>query len=449
MADTYRLLQSGGSDTLARFCSDNNVKVDDVWVPLLLLRPPRAKNDTPVPISPTTAIVLLEHASGRLVTRRGDILAHIPILFVDEYNLALPPSAVPDDCTVFVRASKSMIKKRMANGMQILHRPITNEQAISEGSALVVSGETQHAQKRPRTSTTSGADTGSMTGDAGASAQRRKRTAEMGVRFEEYLQKALEESRGGHGAHGGVIMKETMANLFRVRDAVPLHFVMRGKPQTTIHVKGVAWNIPDWRVLYRVFRRGGTVDTASRSTYNDAARLIAVFMIDNVLIRREPIRAFLQRGHHVWSLADPDLPSAVHKLAEKGYRIVFLDHYPSLHHGNEIALGAKLNPVAELCQQHFSCDVTVVISTMSCISATHRRDGMPFILPQSGVWQFFIIQLNGGLRADAESLLVGESLGGVECSRADVLSQGRRDAEFARNCGLRYMDSDRLKKEAL
>ncbi|RNF26455.1 uncharacterized protein Tco025E_01177 [Trypanosoma conorhini] len=449
MADAYRLLQSGGSDTLARFCSDNKVKVEDVWVPLQLLCPRRAKNDTPVPVSPATAILLLEHTSGRLVTRRGDILAHIPLLFTDEHNLSLPPSAVPEDCTVFVRASKSMTKKRMIKGMHILHRPITSEQAVAEGSALVVAEETQPAQKRTRTSTRSGTQTETIVGDTEAAARRRKAKAEMGARFEEYLQKALEESRGGRGAHGGVIMKETMANLLRVRDAAPLHFVMRGKPQTSIHVKDLAWNIPDWRVLYRVFRRGGAADGASKTTYNDAARLIAVFMIDNVLIRREPMRACLQPAGRVWSVVDSDLLSAVPRLAEKGYRIVLLDHYPSLHHGNETALETKLHPIAELCRQYFSCDVTVVISTMSCISAAHRREGMPFILPYSGLWQFFVVQLNGGLRPDAESLLVGESLGGVECSRADALSQGRRDAEFARNCGLRYMDREGLKKETL
>ncbi|EAN98764.1 hypothetical protein C3747_2g143 [Trypanosoma cruzi] len=449
MADAYRILKSSGSDTLAGLCSDQKVDLNDVWIPLQSFCSARGRMDTPVIISPATAIVLLDHPSGKLVTRRGDILARIPLLFLDERNLAIPPSAIPDGCTLFVRAAKSISKKRMVKGLSILHRPITREQAFAEGSSLALEEETKVVQKQPRKSTGSGADAVTVAGGMEAALERRKKTAKIDGLFEEYLQKALEGFRDGRLANGGVIMKETMANLLRVRDAAPLHFVMHGKSKKYIHVNGIPWFIPDWRVIYRVFRRGETVEETAKTTYTDAARLVAVFMIDNVLIRREPIHACLQEGHPMWSLIDPNLPSAAHKLAEKGYRIVLLDHYPSLHHGNEIALEAKLNPIAELCQKYFTCDVTVVLSTMSYISAAYRSDGKPFLLPYSGLWQFFITQLNGGLRADADSLLVGESVEGVDHRREDVLSQGRRDAKFAMNCSLRYVDSDSLKKEIL
>ncbi|KEG12161.1 hypothetical protein DQ04_01941080 [Trypanosoma grayi] len=448
MADAYRLLQSERLDTLTRFCASHKLDIADVWVPLQLLRSTRGKDDTPVQISPATAVVLLNHATGQLFTRRSDILAHLPLLFVDASNLAIPPNVVPEGCIIFARATTGMSKKRLPKGITLLHRPITSTQAVAEGSALVEEGDDpQQLLRHTRTSTESATDMSTVAGGPNGSLGKRSKRARSDAVFEEHLQKALEASGSERAAHGSTIITETMANLIRVRDAVPLHFMTHGKTETSLRVKEVSWNIPDGRIMYRIFRRSGSSDASTKSTYTDAARFIAVFIIDNVLLRREPIHAYLQHGNPSWSLIDLELLTAAQKLVEKGYRIVLLDHYPSLHHGNVFALEAKLHPIAELCQKHFKCDVTVVLSTMSYISASHRRDGMPFVLPYSGVWQFFIAQLNGGLRADAESLLVGAAADDASGSSANPSSQGKRDAQFAMNCGLRYVDGAALKQE--
>ncbi|KAH9589271.1 Polynucleotide kinase 3 phosphatase [Trypanosoma melophagium] len=449
MSDAHRVLLSERDSTLGKLCSERKVSPADVWLPLALLRPARGKEDTPVYFSPTTPLALLEHNTGKLITHRNDILSKIPLLFADEVNLAIPSSAVPMGFTLFAHVSKNMSKKRIAKGVSVLYRPITVAQAVAEGSARVEK-DTKDVRKHSRVSVESGVDTSTIAGDEYITLEkRRKKREKSDALFEEYLQKSLESSSSSdYVGQGNAILKGTLTNLIRVRDAVPLHFFTHGKSQISINVKGLVWNIPDNRVLYRIFRREGSSGSSGKSTYSDVARLIAVFMIDGVLLKREPLQNYLQDKHFEWSLIDMDLPSIVHKLAEKGYRIVVLDHYPSLHHGNTLALEAKLQPITELCQKHFNCDVTVLLSTMSYVSASYRRDGMPFVLPYSGIWQFFITQLNSGLRADADSLLVGASSDETP-DNANLFSQSQRDCKFAMNCGLRFMDAMTLKREIL
>ncbi|ORC92600.1 uncharacterized protein TM35_000033530 [Trypanosoma theileri] len=448
MLNAHRLLRSERDDTLGRLCGEHRVNTADVWLPLALLRPARGKENTPVPLTASTPFLLLEESTGTLITHRKDILTKLPLLFADERNLAIPTSAVPAGFTLFVHVSKNMSKKRIAKGMTVLYRPITSAQAVAEGSALVEQ-DLKEMRKHTRTSIQSGLDSSTVAGDVDVTLEKkRKKREKSDALFEEYLQQSMESSSNDHIRQGNAILKGTLTNLIRVRDAVPLHFITHGKPQTSMSVKGLTWNIPDNRVMYRIFRREGSSGNSGKSIYTDVARLIAVFIIDGVLLKREPLQNYLQDKQHKWSLLDTELPSLAHKLAEKGYRIVLMDHYPSLHHGNTLALESKLQPIAELCQKHFSCDVTVLLSTMSYVSASYRRDGMPFVLPYSGVWQFFITQLNSGLRADADSLLVGAS-SDVREDAVDLFSQAQRDAKFAMNCGLRCMDAKTLKEEIL
>ncbi|RHW69240.1 hypothetical protein DPX39_100142600 [Trypanosoma brucei equiperdum] len=451
MAETFQLLPSEQGETLGRFCAAKRVNVTDVWLPLQLLRPARAKDDTPVVLSPSTAAVLLNHKTGKLTTRRSEILALVPVLFADERNFAFPLSAIPTDCTIFARASKAMASKRIPSGLTVMHRSVTPAQALAEGSCLS-DAEPQPKVAKKQALSDSGLTVGSVPtapASTDTSAGQVNKRARSDAAFDGFLQEALVTLRGGKSTpREGVIIRETLDNLIQVCNAPPLHFVTQNKRMTSLNVLGCIWNVPDERVIYRVFRRGGEGEGPSTSTHTDSERLIAVFIIDNVLLKREPAKPGAHNEGPLWSLVDEKLPEVARALSERGYRIVLLDHYPALHHGNHYALHTKLIPIAELCRQHFTADVTVVISAVSNISGSRRRDAIPFVLPHSGLWEFFVTQLNGGMRAERDSLLVGLTVNPDEEHR-DMGCQGRRDVLFAINCGLRYVDGATVSREVL
>nr|CCC94598.1 unnamed protein product [Trypanosoma congolense IL3000] len=443
MKNVFRLLPCEQDDTLGRSCAANKVAITDVWIPVQLLRPPRKKDDSPIAIPPGTAVVLLNHTTGCLVTRRSDILSLVPVLFASEQNFCIPPSTIPRDCTLFARAAKGMSNKRVPAGISIMHRSITAEQALAEGSCIAESDSQSTASKKKvkleRDVATGSVVTVATTTDTAVERANKRRRSD--ALFEESLHSVLATMRGGGGTHrDDIIIKETLENLHRVRSAPPLHFVTHNKRVTSLNVMGLVWHIPDERVIYRIFRQYDKGENCSAFAYTDSSRTVAAFMIDDVLLRRECLGAGAGGESTKWSVTDARLPATAGVLAERGYRIVLVDHYPSLHHGNLYALESRLQPIVELCKQHFTWDVTVVLSVVSHISAASRRDMAPFVLPNSGLWDFFTTQLNGGLRPDGRSILVGPRASAGEEVRK-FSCQGVMEAEFAKNCGLRYCDA--------
>ncbi|KAG8342879.1 putative Polynucleotide kinase 3 phosphatase [Trypanosoma vivax] len=452
MAESHSLLPSGCADTLRHFCAEHKLRIEDVWLPIKLFGAARRKEGVPICIPPDTPVCMLNHQTGQLIVHRGAILAHIPVLFADEVKFAIPPEAVPSHCTLFARAAKNMSSKRLQAGLSLMHRPITREQAITEGS--VVPPKTELV---PQMEHSAGDDTVSsaLTGDKSVPvhdidtvSRKVKKRSRIDTIFEDYLKKALVSlKKEKHVTGTDTVMTETFANLAGLRNALPLHFVTNGKMVSSLTVQGLSWNIIEGRVMYRVFRQGGATE-GSATTHMDCSHSVAAFMIENVFVKREPMSAWVKNKRLSWSLSDTELPAVLRTLADKGYRIVLLDHYPSLHHGSSHAVEAKLSPIVELCQQHLPVSVTVLISLVSYISAAHCRIGAPFVHPNSGMWQLFIRQVNGGLRPDSGSFLVGATRADERSSQA-YWSQGQRDAQFATNCGIRYFDVEAVKREVL
>lgn len=126
-----------------------------------------------------------------------------------------------------------------------------------------------------------------------------------------------------------------------------------------------------------------------------------------------------------------------------GFRIVLLDHFPSLHHGNRVNCKRHLAPLVHYCHScnTHGCTCTVILSIISYITA-QQRGGLnsSFTLPQAGLLQFFVQHFNASLQPDpALSFVVGTS------TRQNVFCTNiHRD--FAAHAGLRYVDVDELLK---
>ncbi|KPA78439.1 hypothetical protein ABB37_06066 [Leptomonas pyrrhocoris] len=126
----------------------------------------------------------------------------------------------------------------------------------------------------------------------------------------------------------------------------------------------------------------------------------------------------------------------MNSYADRGYRIVWLEHYPVLHHASLFTVEKTLAPVVRLwreCGSHLT--VTVVLSAMSCVTAT-RRQGMElsFVVPQAGLLQFFVGEMNVSLQPDAKAA----SIVGCGARGSAFLHTMHRD--FAGNAGLPYVD---------
>lgn len=460
----YRLLNCNVDSTLVEIARRHHVHHRDLWIPLSAAASLRAKSSKPVAISPTTQVALLNRSDGSILFQKLEICLKLHVakaLLCNEEDVMIAPADVPETFELFIRWDRPGTKHIEAK-KQLLHCALHNDSHRGGSGASLCA-----ILKRSRVD---GA------GDDGTSilqstAVERHTQSLFHSRSAEDLERRLSavllaQGRPSHptALH---IQQTTLSNIQRREGDAPLHFVV-SRNEPSVVVGGVRWTRPDPRVLYRVFRSERSNDRAEVSKYSDGSRYIRFYFIEDVLLCRTlnsivslPVESqsvdplpFLQGSsstttqtttsitaeEHAKRLLNDTLLADMKSHAERGYRIVFLDHYPTLHHGSSFTLETVLQPIADFCTLHCrDFTVTVVLAVTSYVNATqrHRRD-FSFVLPQVGLLKLFTAQLNASLEPDPETTaVIGTN------QRPSPFLRGTHST-FARNASLTYTDMEEL-----
>ncbi|CCW61282.1 unnamed protein product [Phytomonas sp. EM1] len=471
---------------LPELASSIGAKPRDLWLPLRAFASSRSRITTPIRISDSTPIVLHHKESGNLTCNRREILFHLNFFNINNVGgLSLAPSDIPERYELFVRWDKPAGNKLISSNTTVLHRAIPESMTIAEGSAISSGSARVASSKRTRSSTHETIDQSSLTQILDGGSERSSLRVRAADDLDRRLQKVLQE-RGHDGGQSHAIMRYVRDKITQQHaHSPPLHLLLaaanssgdskgalsRARDHASRSIQtadGLVWWRPDPRILYRVFRSHASTERAETSQHGDASRQLAIFFIDDVVLpARLRARKVLEPTIRQRAREDADaapttedssspqedlrveahLSAVAQKIkayADRGYRVLLLDHYPYLHHGNATHLELTLRPISDFWSKYLSvrdgaeggCTITVILSVMSYITAHQgsSHTAASFVIPNTGIMSYFVANLNTSLQPDTTTSLV------VGCSnRSSPLLNGFHK-EFADALSLNYVD---------
>ncbi|CBZ25518.1 conserved hypothetical protein [Leishmania mexicana MHOM/GT/2001/U1103] len=441
--------------SLAEFSQKHQLSPHTLWLPLKAALPARAGAKSTVSVDPRTPIALLETATDTLLLDKRAICVKLQVanaVRCEETTVVVDPAAVPTGCEVFVRWSRPGGKKLRANTL-VLHYDV--EKATSASARGFVAGLKRSRVDDNDSSVGASSLAGSLQGKQSRLSLVQQSTEDLQRR----LRAAVDALGSQLSPRSTQILQSTLVSMRHRHTQPPLHFVLPSDA-TGLEAAGVTWTRSNRRILSRVFRSTTSEERSEASKYSDGSRQLRFYFIEDVLLRRTrewTAAAAASRCHsdedgkagkgtppeEVELLLKDEVLADMNTFAERGFRIVFLEHYPVLHHGSRYTVEQTLAPVVHLCRKgcpHLT--VTVVLTAMSCVTAA-RKQGLELslVLPQAGLLTFFISELNASLSPDPKTAaVVGSSDRGSEFLN-------KLHAEFACNASLTYVDERELRRQ--
>ncbi|KAK7196129.1 hypothetical protein NESM_000547800 [Novymonas esmeraldas] len=433
--------------SLADFARQHQLQPRALWLPLQAALPRRASASATVEVDRHTPMALLETATNTLLLDKRVICVRLQVanaLTCEEATVTVDPRAVPPGCEVYLRWGRPGAKKLQAN-TRVLY--LEAPAALSTSSRGSIAGV-----KRGAADDDDGDDEGGSAAAASSSLAQSLRGRQgrrtLAQQSAEDLQRRLAAAVAARGApphrHSAHILESTLASMCHRLAQPPLHFVLP-HGATSLDAAGVSWARTSRRVLSRVFRAATSEERSEASKYSDGTQQVRFYFVEDVLLRRRREWVVAEQSDsappEVELLLGGGLLADMNAFAERGYRIVFLEHYPALHHGSRHAVEHILGPLVRLCRERCPhLTVTVLLSAMSCVTAA-RRQGMELslVLPQLGLLSVFISDLNAALSPDPRtSAVVGST------DRGSPFLSGLH-AAFARNASLTFVDVKELR----
>ncbi|AYU77936.1 hypothetical protein LdCL_180005900 [Leishmania donovani] len=443
--------------SLAEFSQKHQLSPHTLWLPLRAALPSRAGVKSTVAVDPRTPIALLETATDTILLDKRAICVKLQVanaVRCEETTVVVDPAAVPAGCEVFVRWSRPGGKKLRANTL-VLHYDVQNATDTLARSSV----------SRLKRSRVDDNDSSVGASSLAGSLQGKQSRLSLVQQSTEDLQRRLSAAVGALGGQlsprSTQILQSTLASMRHRQTQPPLHFVMPSDA-TVLEAAGVTWARSNRRILSRVFRSATSEERSEASKYSDGSRQLRFYFIEDVLLRRTrewTAAAAAAARRHIDEdgttgrgtppeeeeelLLKDEVLADMNTFAERGFRIVFLEHYPVLHHGSRYTVEQTLAPVVRLCRKGCpNLTVTVVLSAMSCVTAAQKQGlELSLVLPQAGLLTFFISELNTSFLPDPKTAaVVGSSDRGSEFLN-------KLHVEFARNASLTYVDEKELRRQ--
>jgi hypothetical protein len=252
-------------------------------------------------------------------------------------------------------------------------------------------------------------------------------------------------------------LNETMK---KVRGEPPLHLAkliggnfkeIMLRVGSNFQVGNRAWMRPDLCVIsyQHLPEANRKAVTGAASRMFAPQRLIVVLPLLHTIMKPKVVDDDLLE--HEPSLMDPTLPETLRMLSDRGYKLVLVEHFPMLHHGNAYALQMIAQRTIALLEKHFNSLPIQVVFSVGSYYASALPGVSRCLLPNAGVYQVFMYHYNGQIEADPErSFFVKtaeERIGGFGFSSLNFQEQ----EGFASCCGrkgLKTVDFQDLRKHA-
>lgn len=224
----------------------------------------------------------------------------------------------------------------------------------------------------------------------------------------------------------------TKQKIESMKDFCPLRY-LDSSSAPFIHTDQLMWHRPEPHLLYHMLQTNS--DGVEQRTA--ASRNLIVCFLDDVLLRLSR-----RDGGPMYAQFGPlDTSSAAVKMltahALRGFRIVLVEHLPSLHYGSAAHITSTLESIHHASSELMTGvpNVSLLLVTASYIAGASHGSGREFIFPRPGAWNYFLHHLNSSLLPDvADSFVMGSS------RRTHAVMEGVH-SRFARAIGLRFVDA--------
>ncbi|BDA42742.1 Bifunctional polynucleotide phosphatase/kinase [Coccomyxa sp. Obi] len=189
--------------------------------------------------------------------------------------------------------------------------------------------------------------------------------------------------------------------------------VKKEKEPQEIHTahEGPAWTVVPPSLMYRE----GEPRSAER---------IAGFDLDGTLVVTKSGAQFVTNPDD-FKFFNKDVPKIVKEYAEKGYKVVIFSNQAGIGKQLDGKMSVKLRQRAENMLAKMGVDATVLYA---CGKDNFRK-------PKTGMWDYFVENLNGGVSPDkAECFFVGDAAG----RPTDIQGGADSDKKFAEGAGIAF-----------
>lgn len=240
----------------------------------------------------------------------------------------------------------------------------------------------------------------------------------------------------------------TVDKIKALKRVFPLYYLpSSSRVGSSVTVGKTKWVQPHHNALYQVFQPMNTTHSAksSEAPLCASSSSVAFFFLNGVLLcfSNASDTYLVEKSFQVLPLDGFTRVAKVMKqLFQKGFRIVVIEHIPSLHYGSaahiEVCLGSITSAMNTLAFEG-GCSITVLLSMRSNICSlfdTDVDDCQQVSRSPHDLWYYFVDFLNNSAKPDfATSFLVGSSSEKFPVE-ANVHKQ------FAAEAGIQYKELD-------
>lgn len=442
-----------GTQTVASLAKAWGIPLTDLWLPCVVSEGSRSRSiieiDEPTPIAfvmPPNDVPSVSTSSALPLANRTVIFDRLKIL---EELKVFPPRprqfSVPEVTlarskgVLYVRATpgRSGGRMRVTDGTIAMKRRISTEESIREGSSFPLSAESILAleqRAKGKSPVPSGATSVASTTPAGVpkvqSQDRMEELVSLRLKNAKFMSDAGSAEEGGERKRdraderdpsssamqraGEDFLEKLHQSIRKVRSEPPLHLVklIGGNFKEIIlrvganfQLNGRVWLRPDLGVIaYQHLPEANRGAAGAASRLFAPQRLIAVIPILHAILKPRCVEDdFFE---HEPTLVDHELPDMLKRLSHRGYKIVLVEHFPMLHHGNAYALQMISKRIVHFMETHLpTIPIQVVLSVGSHYSATQPGVSR-CLLPNAGLYHVYLYHYNGQIEADTERSFV-------------------------------------------
>jgi len=159
---------------------------------------------------------------------------------------------------------------------------------------------------------------------------------------------------------------------------------------------------------------------------------IAAIDLDGTMIARKSTNQWGPKDADDWKWLTATVPAKIKELHEGGYKLVIFTNQGSIKGAMLGAASDKIRAMIDNVLKGLSTAAGTAIPAQVLIATTNDN----FRKPGTGMWEFFVENLNGGVAPDlAESFFVGDAAGRSE----DINGGAASDKEFAAAIGIKFI----------
>ncbi|CAD2222221.1 hypothetical protein ADEAN_000976100 [Angomonas deanei] len=359
-----------------------NLKSQDIWLPLDVCQAKRATK--PFVIKDNCALVLVNRETKECCFNRREILETIGKAGESPRSLSLTPGDIPEQYALFVQWRYAG-GRNVDEGVTIFHKVMNAAEAFQKGSAFPFADTSSEDPQ-------SWANQGKQIQSDLAKEREKRRRCE-----EDFQERASQYPSLQTDSFLHTMLGQTKEHITQRRRCPPLVYLStKGASSVEVVGGGVRWGRPNPSLIYRVFRAEESHNKAYTTDFKDASQQVVFLFVNSIC-------DFRRTDAPLDEMVCETLSNKVLDYTKRGFRVVLLDHLPTLHYSSPDGIHQTLSPIVEFCREYCSkkgFPITVLLSVVSNTIALQSRSASSLALPQSGILNYFISQLNASLAPD-------------------------------------------------